>query len=97
MMTQNMGSLSGLYGVGEQVVRSSQKLSSQTIFNVALIIDGAQLLLDKHENAAQSVGLIMNCSYATFMTLNIPEEETSLVCSTVNQLEKVKPFVYLSA
>ena len=55
MMTQNMGSLSGLHGVGEQVVRSSQKLSSQTMFNVALItdiIDGAQLLLDKHENAA---------------------------------------------
>ena len=31
------------------------------------------------------------------MTLNIPEEESSLVGSTGNQLEKVKNFVYLGA
>ena len=31
------------------------------------------------------------------MTLNIPEEESSLVGSTGNQLEKVNDFVYLGA
>ena len=31
------------------------------------------------------------------MTLNIPDEENSLVGSTGNQLEKVNDFVYLGA
>ena len=55
------------------------------------------LLLDRLEIAAQSVGLVMNCSKTKFMTLNIPEEESSLVGSTGNQLEKVNDFVYLGA
>ena len=60
-------------------------------------IEGAKLLMDRLEIVAQSVGLVMNCSKAKFITLNIPEEESGLVDSTGNQLEKVNDFVYLGA
>ena len=79
----------------------SQKLADvEFADDVALItdtIEGAKLLLDRLEIAAQSLGLVMNCSKTKFMTLNIPEEESSLVGSTENQLEKVNNFVYLGA
>ena len=56
----------------------SQKLADvEFADDVALItdtIEGAKLLLDRLEIAAQSVGLVMNCSKTKFMTLNIPEE-----------------------
>ena len=42
-------------------------------------------------------GIVMNCSKTEFMTLNIPEEESSLVASLGNQLEKVNDCVYLGA
>ena len=58
-------------------------------------IEGAKLLLDRLENAVKSVGLIMNCSKIKFLTLNIPEEEISVVGSTGNQLEKVNDIVFL--
>ena len=54
-------------------------------------------LLHRLEIAAQSVGQVMNCPKTKFMTLNIPEEESSLVGSAGNQLEKVDDFVYLEA
>ena len=78
----------------------SQKLADVEFANyvslTANTVEGAKLL-DKLEIAAQSVGLVMNCSKAKFMTLNIPEEESSLVGSYGNQLEKVNDFVPLGA
>ena len=60
-------------------------------------MEGAKLLLDRLEIAAQSVGLVMNCSKTKYMTQNIPEEESSLVGSIGNQLVNVNDFVYPGA
>ena len=105
IMTVAIGDEDSEYGFTLRPARSrrigSQKLADvEFADDVALItdtIEGAKLLLDRLEIAAQSVGLVMNCSKTKFMTLNIPEEESSLVGSTGNQLEKVDDFVYLGA
>ena len=79
----------------------NQKLADVELADdVALMTDtmeGAKLLLDRLKIAAQSVGLVMNCSKTKYMTLNIAEAENSLVGSAGNQLEKVNDFVYLGA
>ena len=85
------------YGFTLRTARStrigSQMLADVEIADdVALItdtIEGAKLLLDRLEIAAKSVGLVMNCFKTKFITLNIPEEESSLVGGAGNQLEKV--------
>ena len=81
---------------------SSQKLADvEFAYEVALItdtIEGAnQLILDRLEIAAQPLGLVIDYSKTKFITLKIPEEESSLLGSTENQLEKVNDFVYLRA
>ena len=77
----------------------SQKLADvEFADDVAFITDtmeGAKLLLDMLEIAAQSVGLVMKRSKTKHMTLNIPEKESSLVGRTGNQLEKVYDLFYL--
>ena len=68
--------------------------------DVALVtdtIEGAQLLLERLETAANSVGLAMNDSKTKFMTFNTPEEECVLASTTGNQLEHVTDFIYLGS
>ena len=81
-------------------VGAEKLIDTEFADDVALITDtikGAQLLLDRLEEAAQSVGLVMNDSKTKFMTLNTPEEESHLVSSSGKPLEKVTDFVYLGA
>ena len=82
--------------------RVSAEILKDTGFadDVALVTDTikeAQLLLDRLEEAAKSVGLVMNDSKTKFMTLNTPKEESQLVSSSGNPLDITTDFVYLGS
>ena len=59
-------------------------------------IEEAQVLLERLEAAANTVGLKMNTSKTKFMTVN-EDESSSLTSSSGSELEHVTDFVYLGS